>query len=151
MSASSNQYNRKSPARQEQIEFNQDGWPISPETGKAYSRDEIVVNPAIPYPIDVDSSSPYWARRSPEALAHQKAEIAKKAKIRNRRNARRKTRTPQQYTGFGTSSASQQRDTSYLSMAELVDRANGNKAQDNPDNEILLTSGGNTRTLVVCR
>ena len=152
MSASKNQYNTPYQYNQEEIEFAHDGWPINPETGETFSRDEIVTNRTIPYPLDVDTDSDYWSRRSPAALAKQKAEVAKKAKARNRANARRKSsRKPAvPYTAFETS-ASRQRDKSYLSTAELVDRVNGKDKPGRADNEILFTAHGNTRTLVVHR
>jgi hypothetical protein len=142
MSASNNQYSTE-------FTFGQDGWPINSKTGQSFTRDEIVINPAIPYPIDVDEESDYWARRTPEALAVQKASIAKKAAARNRRTARQtSTCKPTRYTGFAVSSASQLRDSAYRATAELVDRVNGNAKADN---EILFTAGGHTRTLVVYR
>lgn len=51
------------------IEFNHDGWPLNPTSGKPYRPAEIIhdLSGAIPYPTFVDPANPgrYWQRREP--------------------------------------------------------------------------------------
>ena len=71
---------------QNEIRFDRNGWPVNPATGQAYSRDEIVTDPAIPYPKHVDPHKPdaYWRRRTPAQLQTEKQRIEKKRKRRRR-------------------------------------------------------------------
>lgn len=111
------------------IHFTPGGWPINPATGQAYTRNEIITNPAIPYPQGVDTSSPYWRRRTPAQLAEEKAKIAKTQQQRARRRSsgsRRKTLSSIASVLSGAERQTRQRATA---TAELVERANDTESR----------------------
>ena len=110
------------------IKFNKDGWPLNPTTGQPYTRDEIITNPAIPYPQDVDTNQPYWQRRTSEELAAQKAKLAKKPKPRSRSRRRTLPHTVPALT---------QQDSRTQATAALVTRAN----EDPQSLEFLIHDG----------
>ena len=111
------------------VKFNSDGWPLNPATGQPYTRDEIITNPAIPYPQDVDTNHPYWRRRTSEELTAQKAKLAKKSKPRRTRSRRR--------TLTHTIPALTQQDSRTQATAALVTRAN----EDPQSLEFLIHDG----------
>ena len=113
----------------QKVEFDKSGWPINPATGKAYTRNEIVANPTLPYPQHVDPANPgpYWRRRTAEELAAAKARPAQKTKARSRRRPTSKRRV---FTNNVTFGFFEQQAKVGQAMAELVDRVNGRQSGD---------------------
>lgn len=107
------------------IHFDSAGWPINPATGRAYSRDEIVTDPSIPYPKDINPNSLYWRRRTPAQLAAEKAKIAKKQQQRQRRRQSGSRRKTLHSTASVLSGAELQTRQRGEATVELVKRANG--------------------------
>jgi hypothetical protein len=117
----------------QEVAFDKNGWPINPTTGCAYTHDQIVADPTIPYPQHVDPANPgqYWQRRTAEELAAEKARLAKKTKIRIRRRSKSKRQVLTADAGLGpVSFAERQAEERGRATAALVDRANGRRSGD---------------------
>lgn len=112
------------PAHPAQHNFAPDGWPINPATGQTYTRNEIITNPAIPYPQDINPNSPYWRRRTPAQLAAEQAQITKKQQQRARRRSSGSRRKTMHSAAAALSGAELQERQRAAATVELVGRAN---------------------------
>ena len=106
---------KRSYIEMNKFHYNQDGRPVNSITGQPYSRDEIVTNPALPLPLDIDPAHPYWQRRS---LAELQIEKERQAKKSQKRKAARQRRPSSRKSAFNHTVAIGR------AMAEQVKRVN---------------------------